>query len=90
MRAIFAVSRGLEFSVADLVIAVELEIAREESSVLGDAIRGAVGSLNARSLGRWIADRESEIIGGLRFIRLSKGREGVSWKIESADSTGGT
>jgi len=83
MRAIQTASRGLAFTAVDLVTAVEIDVARGDASALGDAIRSAAGFVNSRSLGRWLGDHEGETLGDLRFVRLGKAREGVSWRVEN-------
>lgn len=77
LRAIHARVADRVFVAPELIEYAEISDAEE----LRSAILAAVGSLNARKLGKLFARVEGEDLGGYRLRRVGTDRAGITWQV---------
>ena len=78
LRAIRDHVQERSFTSFDLCDHVEVADAVE----LGAAITAVCGKLSPRSLGKFLATFEGELLEGLRVTRDGTGRQGVLWRVQ--------
>ncbi|MEJ7669576.1 MAG: hypothetical protein WKH97_12740 [Casimicrobiaceae bacterium] len=81
LHAIAATTRGLKFTVNELLEHAEVVADRAADQRLHDAIIAACGGLNGRRLGKMLARLEGRELDGLRVVRVGVGRDGIAWRV---------
>ncbi|MBA3776979.1 MAG: hypothetical protein H0X11_11155 [Betaproteobacteria bacterium] len=81
LRAIAATTRGLTFTVSELLEHAEIVADRAADQRLHDAIVAACGAVNGRRLGKLLGRLEGRELDGLRVVRVGVGRDGIAWRV---------